>query len=158
MKVAHWPLSTKFYLLSKTKDIIMTGLKTIFAGVVLSVASSLASAAGNPLSVHVLNLQDGLPSPGINVTLEKQDGKNWDMLNSASTNEQGRIPGLYPEGQALEKGIYRVTFKTGEWFKAHKISSFFPEVPVIFEVDGAVAHYHIPLLLSPYGFSTYRGN
>jgi 5-hydroxyisourate hydrolase len=158
MKVAHWPLSTKFYLLSKTKDIIMTGLKTIFAGVVLSVASSLASAAGNPLSVHVLNLQDGLPSPGINVTLEKQDGKNWDMLNSASTNEQGRIPGLYPEGQALEKGIYRVTFKTGEWFKAHKIPSFFPEVPVIFEVDGAVAHYHIPLLLSPYGFSTYRGN
>ena len=109
-------------------------------------------------SVHVLNLQDGLPSPGVNVTLEKQDGKNWDMLNSAATNEQGRITGLYPEGRGLEKGTYRVTFKTGEWFKSHKTSSFFPEVPVIFEVDGTVPHYHIPLLLSPYGFSTYRGN
>ena len=136
----------------------MTVLKTLFAGIVLSVVSSLALAAANTLSVHVLNLQDGLPSPGVNVTLEKQDGENWDMLNSAATNEQGRITGLYPEERGLEKGTYRVTFKTGEWFKAHKTSSFFPEVPVIFEVDGTVSHYHIPLLLSPYGFSTYRGN
>ena len=80
------------------------------------------------------------------------------MLNTASTNEQGRIPPLYPEGKALEKGIYRVTFKTGDWFAAHKIASLFPEVPVIFEVDGTVPHCHIPLMLSPYGFSTYRGN
>ncbi len=106
----------------------------------------------------VLNLQDGLPSPEVNVTLEKQDGKNWNMLNSGATNEQGRITALYPEDKALEKGTYRVTFKTGEWFKKHATASFFPEVPVIFEVDGTVPHYHIPLLLSPYGFSTYRGN
>lgn len=136
----------------------MTVLKTLFAGIVLSVVSSLASAATNPLSVHVLNLQDGLPSAGVNVTLEKQSGKSWNMLNHATTNEQGRVTGLYPEGQALEKGTYRVTFKTGKWFAAHNTSSFFPEVPVIFEVDGTVPHYHIPLLLSPYGFSTYRGN
>ena len=136
----------------------MNVLKLFFAGAVLSVLSSLASAAANPLSVHVLNLQDGLPSPDVNVTLEKKNGQGWEMLNAASTNEQGRIPAFYPEGKALEKGIYRVTFKTGEWFTAHKIASFFPEVPVIFEVDGTVPHYHIPLLLSPYGFSTYRGN
>ncbi|KAI2673220.1 hydroxyisourate hydrolase [Pseudomonas sp. TNT3] len=136
----------------------MNVLKLFFAGAVLSVLSSLASAAANPLSVHVLNLQDGLPSPDVNVTLEKKNGQGWEMLNTASTNEQGRIPAFYPEGKALEKGIYRVTFKTGEWFTAHKIASFFPEVPVIFEVDGTVPHYHIPLLLSPYGFSTYRGN
>lgn len=136
----------------------MNVLKCFFAGAVLSVLSSLASAATNPLSVHVLNLQDGLPSPAVNVTLEKKNGQGWEMLNAASTNEQGRIPAFYPEGKALEKGIYRVTFKTGEWFTAHKIASFFPEVPVIFEVDGTVPHYHIPLLLSPYGFSTYRGN
>ena len=136
----------------------MNVLKLFFAGAVLSVLSSLASAAANPLSVHVLNLQDGLPSPDVNVTLEKKNGQGWEMLNAASTNEQGRIPAFYPEGKALEKGIYRVTFKTGEWFTVHKIASFFPEVPVIFEVDGTVPHYHIPLLLSPYGFSTYRGN
>ena len=133
-------------------------LTTLFSGAVLSGLSSLALAAGNPLSVHVLNLQDGLPSPEVNVTLEKQDGKNWNMLNSGATNEQGRITALYPEDKALEKGTYRVTFKTGEWFKKHATASFFPEVPVIFEVDGTVPHYHIPLLLSPYGFSTYRGN
>ena len=136
----------------------MNALKSLFVGAVLSALSSLALAAGNPLSVHVLNLQDGLPSPAVKVTLEKKAGDTWDMLNTASTNEQGRIPAFYPEGQALEKGIYRVTFNTGEWFTAHKVASFFPEVPVIFEVDGTVPHYHIPLLLSPYGFSTYRGN
>ena len=61
-------------------------------------------------------------------------------------------------GKTLEKGTYRVTFMTGDWFATQKASTFFPEVPVIFEADGSVEHYHIPLLLSPYGFSTYRGN
>lgn len=136
----------------------MNMLKTLFAGAVLSALSSVALAAGNPLSVHVLNLQDGLPSPGVQVTLEKQDGERWSQLNSDTTNEQGRITALYPQGKALEKGTYRVTFKTGEWFKKHQSATFFPEVPVIFEADGSVPHYHIPLLLSPYGFSTYRGN
>ena len=136
----------------------MNTLKTLFAGAVLSALSSGVFAAGNPLIVHVLNLQDGLPSPGVSVTLEKQDAQNWSTLNTGTTNEQGRITALYPEGKALEKGTYRVTFKTGDWFKKHQSATFFPEVPVIFEADGSVPHYHIPLLLSPYGFSTYRGN
>ncbi|WP_109514532.1 hydroxyisourate hydrolase [Pseudomonas ovata] len=136
----------------------MTVLKTLVAGAVLSLLSSAVFAAANPLSVHVLNLQDGLPSPGVSVTLEKQDGQDWSRLNTAVTNEQGRVPALYPQDKVLEKGIYRVTFKTGDWFKKHQSATFFPEVPVIFEADGSVPHYHIPLLLSPYGFSTYRGN
>lgn len=136
----------------------MKMLKTLIAGALLSGLSSIALASANPLSVHVLNLQDGLPSPAVNVTLEKHNGQAWNLLNNGTTNEQGRITALYPEGKALEKGTYRVTFKTGEWFKKHETASFFPEVPVIFEVDGTVPHYHIPLLLSPYGFSTYRGN
>lgn len=136
----------------------MTVLKTLVAGAVLSLLSSAVFAAANPLSVHVLNLQDGLPSPGVSVTLEKQDGQDWSRLSTAVTNEQGRVPALYPQDKVLEKGIYRVTFKTGDWFKKHQSATFFPEVPVIFEADGSVPHYHIPLLLSPYGFSTYRGN
>ena len=116
------------------------------------------SYAQNPLSVHVLNLQDGLPSSEVKVSLEEQKNGKWVQLSQATTNEQGRIPALYPEGKKLEKGMYKVTFKTGDWFKAHKQKTFFPEVPVIFEVDGSVEHYHIPLLLSPYGYSTYRGN
>jgi 5-hydroxyisourate hydrolase len=106
----------------------------------------------------VLNLQDGLPSSDVSVTLEKQEGQGWSTLNKGVTNEQGRITGLYPEGKTLEKGTYRVTFKTGEWFQKHQTASFFPEVPVIFNVDGSLPHYHIPLLISPYGFSTYRGS
>jgi 5-hydroxyisourate hydrolase len=136
----------------------MTSLKTLCASLVLAGLSSLAMAADNPLSVHVLNLNDGLPSPDVQVTLEKQNGNQWAALNDGVTNQQGRITALYPRDKALEKGTYRVTFKTGDWFEAHNTASFFPEVPVIFEVDGTVPHYHIPLLLSPYGFSTYRGN
>lgn len=136
----------------------MSKLKNLLLALSVGVFSVLAQAAPNPLSVHVLNLQDGLPSPEVAVLLEQQKGEGWLALSEGVTNEQGRITALYPEGKALEKGIYRVTFKTGEWFKVRGISTFFPEVPVIFEVDGTLQHYHIPLLLSPYGFSTYRGN
>ena len=136
----------------------MINLKTLFAGALLSGLSALAFAASNPLSVHVLSLQDGLPSPGIAVTLDKQDGKQWQPLNSGSTDAQGRIGALFPENKKLEPGTYRVTFQTGKWFADHQAKTFFPEVPVIFTVDGSVPHYHIPLLLSPFGYSTYRGN
>lgn len=141
----------------------MNILKPLFAGVVLLFATSClfavnVIAADNPISVHVLNLQDGLPSAGVTVTLEAQHGSNWKLLNTASTNEQGRVSELYPADTKLEKGVYRVTFKTGAWFKLHGATTFFPEVPVIFTADGSVPHYHIPLLISPYGYSTYRGN
>lgn len=136
----------------------MKKLAYLMAGTLLATSAGLALAADNPLSVHVLNLENGLPSPGVEVILEQQDGKNWTKLNTGVTNEQGRIPALYPEGKKLEQGVYRVTFETGDWFKKHDTATFFPEVPVIFSADASVEHYHIPLLLSPYGFSTYRGN
>ncbi len=82
----------------------MNTLKTLLAGAVLSALSSAVFAAGNPLSVHVLNLQDGLPSPGVNVTLEKQNGQDWSKLNTGITNEQGRITALYPENKCSRKG------------------------------------------------------
>ena len=131
------------------KRLLLTAATTLVASL---------SYAQNPLSVHVLNLQDGLPSSEVKVSLEEQKNGKWVQLSQATTNEQGRIPALYPEGKKLEKGMYKVTFNTGDWFKENKQKSFFPEVPVIFEVDGSVEHYHIPLLLSPYGYSTYRGN
>lgn len=120
--------------------------------------SVAASAANNPLSVHVLNLQDGLPSAEVVVTLEKLSGERWLLLNTAATDVQGRIAGLFPRDAGLDKGIYRVTFKTGKWFADRKLQAFFPEVPVIFTADGSVPHYHVPLLVSQYGYSTYRGN
>lgn len=111
--------------------------------------------AQNPLSVHVLNLESGLPAPEVNVTLEEQKNGKWIQISEAKTNEQGRITALFPENKTLDNTIYKVTFKTGEWFKKNQQSSFFPEIPVIFQVDRSVKHDHIPLLLSPYGYSTY---
>jgi 5-hydroxyisourate hydrolase len=140
-------------------EIIMRLFHVLSAALALGGLCPLqAWAESNPLSVHVLNLQNGLPSAAMSVSLEKQEGERWAMLNSGVTNEQGRITALYPADRRLEPGVYRVTFKTGAWFKQQNIQTFFPEVPVLFQVDGTVPHYHIPLLLSPYGFSTYRGN
>lgn len=137
----------------------MKSTKLLIAGLLLNAAAATSAlAASNPLSVHVLNLQDGLPSAGVTVSLEKQVDDKWVSLNKGVTNEQGRITALYPSESTMEKGNYRVTFQTGEWFNQHKISTFFPEIPVIFKADGSVPHYHIPLLVSPYGFSSYRGN
>ena len=112
----------------------------------------------NPLSVHVLNQETGLPSSNVTVTLETQQGEKWVKLNEAKTDSNGRIREFYPKDTALQKGVYKVTFKTSDWFKANNQRTFFPEVPVVFVIDGTLEHYHIPLLLSSYGYSTYRGN
>lgn len=136
----------------------MRPIKTLLAGLALASLTHVASAADNPLSVHVLNLIDGLPSPEVVVTLEKLSGEHWKLMNTGVTNAQGRITALFPQNAELDKGTYRVTFKTGKWFADRKSKTFFPEIPVIFTADGSVPHYHVPLLLSQYGYSTYRGN
>ncbi|NIG13572.1 hydroxyisourate hydrolase [Pantoea sp. Cy-640] len=120
--------------------------------------SGLAAEMKNPLSVHVLNLQTGVPTAGIEVELDKKQGEEWVKLAQGTTNEQGRITALYPAGQKAQTGIYRVIFKTGDYYKKNSQPTFFPEIPVMFNLDNADQHYHIPLLLSQYGYSTYRGN
>lgn len=120
--------------------------------------STVVFAQNNPLSVHVLNLENGLPSAQVEVILEKHTDGQWIKLNQQYTGINGRINALFPEHQKFESGVYKVTFKTEDWFKKQHQATFFPEIPVIFKVDGDVSHYHIPLLLSPYGYSTYRGN
>ncbi|QIX95795.1 hydroxyisourate hydrolase [Cedecea sp. FDAARGOS_727] len=114
--------------------------------------------AKNPLSVHVLNQQTGTPSEGIKVTLDKQEGAKWVKLGEGLTNVDGRISALYPAGKDIEPGNYKVTFETGEYYKAHNQETFFVDVPVVIHVSKSGEHYHVPLLLSPYGYSTYRGS
>ena len=85
----------------------------------------------NPLSVHVLNLQTGVPTAGIEVELDKQQGEEWVKLAQGTTNEQGRIPALYPAGQKAQTGIYRVVLKPVTITKNSQ-PTFFPEIPVMF--------------------------
>lgn len=116
------------------------------------------SAPAGTLSVHILNQQTGIPSKDVAVTLEKQQSTGWAMLAHGKTDNDGRIKSLYPEDQDMQPGVYKVTFKTGDYFNSEKLSSFFPEVPVLFTVTKTNEKLHIPLLLSQYGYSTYKGS
>ena len=133
-------------------------IRQLTLAAVLGAASLAASAAQNPLSVHVLDLQSGQPTAGIGVTLEQRAGEGWRELASGVTNAQGRIAALYPQDKPIAAGEYRIVFKTGEHFARQGQATFFPRIPVEFKVDNPAQHYHITLLLSPFGYSTYRGN
>ena len=127
----------------------------LIAGAMFS-AANLALA--NPLSVHVLDLQSGKPTAGIKVTLEQRAGETWRTLASKVTDAQGRIPAMYPDEKAIAAGEYRIVFATGEHYARLGQATFFQRIPVEFKVEKIDQHYHIPLLLSPFGYSTYRGN
>lgn len=134
----------------------------VLAGLCLAGLALTASAVElNPLSVHVLDLQTGKPTPGIRVDLERKGAPgNWEAIGSAMTDEQGRVRSLVPASAISQwaAGEYRVIFRTGEFYARTKQPTFFSEIPVVFQVQDARQHYHIPLLLSPFGYSAYRGN
>ena len=92
------------------------------------------------------------------ITLQKyiEDGQ-WQDMASKLTNSDGRIIDFLPTGQTLDKGIYRLIFEAGSYFNELGIESFYPYVPVVFEITED-RHYHVPLLLNPFGYSTYRGS
>ncbi|WP_239504626.1 hydroxyisourate hydrolase [Serratia marcescens] len=119
---------------------------------------TLAETMKNPISIHVLNLQSGEPSIGMTVLLERQEGQNWLRLSSQTTDSQGRIAALYPKNEIVKPGVYKVTFETQAYFTQYRQISFYPEVPVIIHIEDPNRHYHIPLLVSQYGYSTYRGS
>ena len=104
------------------------------------------------ITTHVLDTSRGLPTQGIRVKLEVQfpDGA-WEPLGKELTDADGRAQNLLPQGTALTKGIYRLTFD-------NLPEGLYPEVSVTFRVRDTARHYHIPLLLSPYGYTTYRGS
>lgn len=124
----------------------------------LAMAPAAFSAPAGTLSVHILNQQTGIPSPNVTITLEKEQQNSWVTLASGKTDEDGRIKSLYPQDQDMQPGIYKVTFKTGDYFHQQKQTSFFPEIPVMFTVTKTNEKLHIPLLLSQYGYSTYKGS
>ena len=101
------------------------------------------------LSTHILDTANGKPAAGVTVRLYREGA----LLNTLITNIDGRIPAMLQGGIELTQGTYRLVFEVASYFS----NSFFPEVIIVFAVSDAAAHYHVPLLLSPFGYSTYRG-
>ena len=108
------------------------------------------------VTTHVLDSTIGLPAAGVPVTLEHDELGNWVMVGSAETDADGRVSSLGPV--ALPAGRYRVSFDTATYFREQEVNAFYPEVQIIFELHDTAAHYHVPLLLSPFAYSTYRGS
>jgi 5-hydroxyisourate hydrolase len=106
------------------------------------------------LSTHVLDTTRGRPAAKVAVRLDRYLGGGWRPVAEASTDDDGRLADL-PAG---EPGTYRLRFGTGPYFLAFGIESFYPEVNVVFTVTDSDEHYHVPLLVNPYGYSTYRGS
>ena len=111
----------------------------------------------SPITTHVLDTATGSPAAGLPITLERKTADGWVTITSAVTNSDGRVANLMEEG-TLTAGVYRMTFDTGAYFAANGTLGFYPYVPVPFEIVATDQHYHVPLLLSPYGYSTYRGS
>lgn len=109
------------------------------------------------ITTHVLDTSVGRPAVGVPVLLEVREGDGWTHVGSGSTDEHGRISELLPAEQ-MDTGTYQLRFDTAYYFGAHGVRGFYPEIAIQFEVTEAGAHHHVPLLLSPFGYSTYRGS
>ena len=107
------------------------------------------------VTTHVLDAAYGSPAVGVGVTFDRQVDDHWLEIGGGATDADGRIRSLGP--QRLEPGVYRLTFATGDYFLATDRPTFYPEVQLTFSVTGP-DHYHVPLLLSPFAYSTYRGS
>ena len=109
------------------------------------------------ITSHVLDLTSGKPAAGVEVVLEHiDDKKGWHAVARATTDADGRVKDAFAKLHGA--GRYRLTFATGVYFAARNVASFHPEVTVVFEVRDDHEHHHVPLLLSPFGYSTYRGS
>ncbi len=111
------------------------------------------------ISTHVLDVALGKPAKDIPVRLERQkSGGEWVELHSSRTNSDGRCDDVLPENEVLRAGLYRLAFDTASYHLTQKVAGLYPVVEITFQVREGESHFHIPLLLSPYGFTTYRGS
>lgn len=110
------------------------------------------------ISTHVLDTSVGRPAAGVAVFLEREGSSGWELMNESATDQDGRLPDLLPAGVDLEATRYRISFDSGAYFASSGIRGFYPEVAIVFEVTEPGEHHHVPLLLSPFGYSTYRGS
>lgn len=110
------------------------------------------------ITTHILDTALGKPAEAVPLALYKLDGADWTQLAAGTTNNDGRVAGLLDTHRVLPAGTYRMHFDTAVYFEALASCVFYPYVDVVFNLDDSGEHYHIPLLLSPFGYSTYRGS
>jgi 5-hydroxyisourate hydrolase len=111
-----------------------------------------------PITTHVLDTSTGKPACGLAVTLEHETQEaGWQALANGVTDNDGRINNLITSHTEFSAGRYRLTFETGDYFYMRQNECFFPQVTITFVVKDAGQHFHVPLLLSPFSYSTYRG-
>lgn len=108
------------------------------------------------ITTHCLDTSCGLPASDLLVVLEREQAGRWERLATAQTDASGRVADWKIEDG--KPSVYRLRFDTAAYFRARGVSGFFPEVVVTFEIKNTSEHYHVPLLLSPFGYSTYRGS
>jgi 5-hydroxyisourate hydrolase len=110
------------------------------------------------ITTHILDVSSGFPARGVPVTLERQTSSGWEIIGKGITDDDGRLRDLLAPDTNLSSGNYRLIFDTESYFQEQQIEGFYPQVTVTFVVRGAAQHYHVPLLLSSFGYSTYRGS
>ncbi|XP_006009667.1 cadherin-1 isoform X2 [Latimeria chalumnae] len=119
------------------------------------------SETSSPLTTHVLNMAQGIPARNMKLTVSQLEGtaetQNWKLLKSGLTNSDGRCPGLLTLDQ-FSAGTYKMQFETAEYWKGLGLTSFYPYVEIVFSTMDPSQKYHVPLLLSPFSYSTYRGS
>lgn len=110
------------------------------------------------ITTHILDTALGRPAAGVHVMLDRRaDDGRWETVGRGHTDNDGRLRTLYPGADPPAPGVYRLTFDTQRYFESLDVEVFYPEVVVVFETQSGETHYHVPLLLAPFGFTTYRG-
>ena len=121
----------------------------------------MASDAGR-LTTHVLDTASGKPAAGLSIALYALQGDARSLIKSVSTNDDGRCDAPLLEGESMSTGHYEIVFHAGDYLRQIGVSlpepAFLDIIPIRFGISDADAHYHVPLLISPYGYSTYRGS
>lgn len=110
------------------------------------------------ISTHVLDISIGRPAAAVAVRLRRHEGDAWVEVCRGTTNDDGRVASLLPDGMTAGAGAYQLTFDVGAYFSARGTESFYSQVAIDFVIRDAASHYHVPLLMSPFGYSTYRGS
>ncbi|NND92408.1 MAG: hydroxyisourate hydrolase [Granulosicoccus sp.] len=110
------------------------------------------------ITSHVLDTSLGKPAEGVLITLMQQREDDWLMLGSVATDGDGRVADFTGTEDVLPAGIYKLTFYLSDYCAASSQPCFYPQVDVVFVIEGDGQHYHVPLLVNPFGYSTYRGS